>query len=65
MLGTFKFWAECENTFLRPNTNSEYYSVFRYHPIPNTKKYLELRKSENRIQPVEFGLTIRKPNIKY
>ena len=37
------------NTFFGPNTNTEYYSVFRNHRIPNIEYYSVLRKSEYRI----------------
>ena len=50
------------NTFLRPNTNNKYYSVFRNHWRPNTKYYSGLRKSEYRIWIVVFGPTILIPN---
>ena len=37
------------NTFFWQNTNTEYYSVFRNHRIPNIEYYSVLRKFEHRI----------------
>ena len=53
------------NTFVTPNTNTKYYSVFRNNWILNTKYYLGVRKSEYGLRVVVFGLNIRIMNIKY
>ena len=52
------------NIFLRPNMNTDYYSVFRNHQIPNTEYYLGLRISEYQIWISIFGPSIRIPNTK-
>ena len=58
-----------------PNTNTEYYLVFRNHQIPNTKDYsLYIPnteyysvsiKSEYQMWIILFSLTTRIPNTKY
>ena len=49
-----------KNLFFLPNMNTEYYSVFRNHWIPNIEYYSVLRKSEYQIL---FGIKkIRIPN---
>ena len=75
-----KFCPECDKyLFFWPNTNTQYYSVFRNHQIPNIEYYLVLRKSkywilntirvlrksQYQIWIVLFGLTIQIPNTKY
>ena len=47
---TFQYTAQSvTNTFFWPNTNTEYYSVFRSHRILNIEYYSVLRKSKYRI----------------
>ena len=46
------------NTFLRPNMNTKYYSVFRNNQIPNNEYYSGVKQFKYGIPIIVMGLTI-------